>query len=106
MLLFQMGKNSLVKSKAQKTMRNNREQNSFPGNNFSLKEGNSQKRMPSTASATQKKNYIENSLICSTKWKWKSTYDIYIKAFKWINTYNWKEIKINRFRTFKFTIED
>lgn len=56
MLLLQMGRKSLVKSKAQKTMRNIREQNSFPGKNFSLKEGNSQRRMPSAASATQPKN--------------------------------------------------
>lgn len=42
-----MGRKRLVKSKAQKTMKNVKEQNSFPGKNFSFKEG-----------STQSKNYI------------------------------------------------
>lgn len=51
-----MEKKILVKSKAQKIVRNIREQNSFPGKNFSLKEGNSRTRKLSAAFAMQPKN--------------------------------------------------
>lgn len=61
--------------------------------------------MPSAAPATQMKNYIENSLIWSTKWKCKSTYNFYIQAFKWIHIYTSKEIKNNHPKNLKFTTE-